>query len=154
MSNKKRPTLPEMIDKYVPVHTRAEVREMVMAHGEVVLRLMNTIHDQHSQIDHLYGQIDAMIREEESRHRDLFPMFTAEADAIIDIQDLTRTFSCTWGIPPYRQSVRVRDVGFRPDTMPILFEHVTGRMAETASEQVKEAVQHAMYRVFNDATRN
>ncbi|MEY9719294.1 hypothetical protein ABIA22_001784 [Sinorhizobium fredii] len=122
MAEKKLPTLMELIDRYVPRHTREEVVEMSIRYEERITALLRTIHDYSERCHAL--QVHLYELEEEYAKRTMVNVSTGRvtADAGRDLYRMTDFYRLSWNPDPRRAVVTLANAPFRKEEFPRLFE--------------------------------
>ncbi|RUT87637.1 MULTISPECIES: hypothetical protein [unclassified Mesorhizobium] len=116
--------LTELIDRYVPRHTREEVWEMQRLHEERVWDLLSTIHSYRERNQQMAERMNAM--EKEYYTHTAIPVGHGffKADAFVDISspDMAKTYQVTWRPDPYRAQLRLAYRPISREEHPHLFE--------------------------------
>jgi 23S rRNA U2552 (ribose-2'-O)-methylase RlmE/FtsJ len=121
---KTRANLTELIDRYVPRHTREEVWEMQRLHEERVWDLLSTIHMYRERNQQMAERMNAMEEEYYEHTRIPVNLGAFKADAFVDITmpDMAKTYQVTWRPDTYRAQLRLAYQPISKEDHPHLFE--------------------------------
>jgi hypothetical protein len=112
----------QLIDRYVPRHTREEVVEMSIRYEERITALLMTIYEYHQRCDALQKHLAEL--EEEYAKRTMIPvssgLLTTEAGK--DLYRMENYFRLDWRPDPRRSIVTMREEPFHKEEYPRLFE--------------------------------
>jgi hypothetical protein len=122
LTEKKRPTLMELIDRYVPRHTREEVVEMSIRYEERITALLMTIHEYQERCHSL--QVHLAELEEEYARRTMVNVSPGlvTADAGRDLYRTADYYRLSWNPDPRRAVVTMASAPFHKEEYPRLFE--------------------------------
>ncbi|PDT45361.1 hypothetical protein CO661_24170 [Sinorhizobium fredii] len=111
----------ELIDRYVPRHTREEVVEMSIRYEERITALLHTIHDYHQRCHGL--QVHLAELEEEYAKRTMIPVSSGlvTAEAGHDLYRMATYYRVDWRPDPRRAVISLRDEPLRQAEFPHLF---------------------------------
>lgn len=134
-----RPSLMQLIDRYVPRHTREEVIEMSLRHEERITALLLTIHEYRMRNQQMAERMDAMEKEFYSQVRIPVSLGSFTASAEVTPHDMARTYSVKWYPDRFAMHCRISDADvFRlsPELTPHLFEMVGRQFEEHAKREL------------------
>lgn len=102
------PSVTELIDKYLPRHTREEVVAMSMAYEDRIRDLMYRIHEYHLRCDEMSKHMHGM--EEEYYRKVAVPVSYGElkAGAMVSLADMTKTYQVEWRPDSHRACIRMQ----------------------------------------------
>ncbi|RVP24576.1 hypothetical protein [Sinorhizobium meliloti] len=122
LTEKKLPTLMELIDRYVPRHTREEVVEMSIRYEERITALLRTIHDYHQRCHAL--QVHLAELEEEYAKKTMIPASYGKLSSQAEFlpHQWANRFTVYWRPDPMTASITVAQEPIRKDEYPRLFE--------------------------------
>lgn len=133
----------ELIDRYVPRHTREEFVQMSRVYEERIFDLLQTIHEYHERCDRMQKHMHGL--EREYYEKVAIPVSFGKLDASVELHhmDFTKTYQVTWRPDPLRVCIRVGDNPFDKDKCPHLFEatmrqfreHLTTHLVDDLSRQ-------------------
>ncbi|MDX0270915.1 hypothetical protein GOC13_24520 [Sinorhizobium meliloti] len=112
----------ELIDRYVPRHTREEVVEMSIRYEERITALLMTIHDYQERCHGLQKHLAEL--EEEYAKRTMIPVHYGHlsTEAEYDLYRQTHLYRAVWRPDPLMACITLPREPFRKDEYPMLFE--------------------------------
>lgn len=112
----------ELIDRYVPRHTREEVVEMSIRYEERITALLRTIHDYSQRCHGLQKHLAEL--EEEYAKRTMIPVSPGlvTADAGRDLYRMATFYRLDWRPDPRRSVITLADAPFAQAEFPRLFD--------------------------------
>lgn len=112
----------ELIDRYVPRHTREEVVEMSIRYEERITALLRTIHSYHERCQSLQEHLHELEEEYAKRTMVNVPAGLVTTEAGKDLYQMATYFRLDWRLDPRRAVITMRDEPFDRVEFPRLFE--------------------------------
>lgn len=135
--SKSYPSVTELIDKYLPRKTQAEVYAMSRVYEARITDLMRTIHDYHLRCEAMAKHMDGM--EKEFYPKVAIPVSFGNLNGAMDINpmEMTRAFQIEWRPDPQRYRYVMRDdYRLNEQDHPHLFEMVCRQFEERLKEHL------------------
>ncbi|RUU80238.1 hypothetical protein [Mesorhizobium sp. M7A.F.Ca.MR.362.00.0.0] len=150
----KYPSVTELIDKYLPRHTREEVVAMSMAYEDRIRDLMYRIHEYHLRCDAMSKHMHSMEEEYYQHTRIPISLGAFKADAFVDIAspDMAKTYQVTWRPDTYRAQLRLAYRPVSKDEHPHLFEATMRQFEQEITRTLIPKLRHEFAKLY--ATEN
>ncbi|TIQ65470.1 MAG: hypothetical protein E5X41_15030 [Mesorhizobium sp.] len=142
------PSVTELIDKYLPRHTREEVVAMSMAYEDRIRDLMYRIHEYHLRCDEMAKQMDAMEKEYYEHTRIPVSMGSFKAEASVELMDMAKTYQVTWRPDPYRAQLRLAYRPINKDEQPYLFEATMRQFKDEATRTLIPMLEREFVKLY------
>lgn len=152
--SKSYPSVTELIDKYLPRRTQAEVYAMSRVYEARITDLMRTIHDYHLRCEAMAKHMDGM--EKEFYGRAAWPVSHGafEAAAEINPMDMTHTYQVEWRPETYRARYTMRDHDLiNQQDHPHLFEMVCRQFEEHVTRTLIPKLRHEFAKLYPTTRR-
>lgn len=147
--SKSYPSVTELIDKYLPRKTQAEVYAMSRVYEDRITDLMRTIHDYHLRCEAMAKHMDGM--EKEFYGRVAWPVSHGnfESAAYLNPQDITQTYQVDWRPEPYRARYVMREHDLiNQQDHPHLFEMVCRQFEEHVTRTLIPKLRHEFAKLY------
>jgi hypothetical protein len=145
-----RPPLLELIDRFVPRHTREEVVEMSIRYEERIHDLLCTIHEYHLRCDAMAKHMHEMEREYYEKVAIPVSFGSMEADAAYNTSDFSRTVRITWRPDPYRVQIVLADrMAVDEQDTPHLFEMIKRQFHERITKELGDQLTRAYLKLYS-----
>lgn len=149
---KTRANLTELIDRYIPLHTREEVWEMQRHHEERVWDLLNTIHQYRERNQQMAERMVAMEKEYYAEIGLKVPFGSFTADSAVNLYDQVQSYRITWRPDAFRAETRVAYRPLDPNERPYLFEVMCRQFKEHVTRELIPRLEHEYAKLY--ATEN
>ncbi|AIK68498.1 hypothetical protein Lo5R7ANS_28 [Mesorhizobium phage vB_MloP_Lo5R7ANS] len=148
------PSVTELIDKYLPRKTRAEVYAMSRAYEDRITDLMHTIHDYHLRCEAMAKHMDGM--EKEFYSRVAWPVSHGTFDSAVEINpmNMTQSYQVEWRPETYRARYVMRESDLINERdHPHLFEMVCRQFEEHITRTLIPKLRLEFAKLYSRTTR-